>query len=346
MENDVSSNLDAPRKKTIFSGMQPSGFPTIGNYIGAMKNWGNLQEEYNCLYCVVDMHAITIRQNPAELRKNSRDLLALYIACGLNPEKNIVYMQSHVAAHAELAWILNCFSYMGELGRMTQYKDKTAKQSDNINLGLFAYPVLMAADILLFNADLVPIGDDQKQHLELSRDIAGRFNGIYGNVFTIPQGYYGEIGARIMSLSDPIRKMSKSDDSGSYIALLDKPDVVMRKFKRAVTDSETEIRFDTENKPGVSNLLTILASAKNISIENAQNQMQGCNYGQLKEAVGIAVIEGIINPIQQKFAKLSGNPDYLDSIMEKNAEAASRLAERTMRKVRKKIGFYAAGSKK
>ena len=326
-------------KKTIFSGTKPTGLPQLGNYLGAFKNWSRLQDEYNCLYCVVDMHAITIRLNPAELRKNTRNLLALYIACGLDPEKNILYIQSHYSGHAELSWILNCFTYMGELGRMTQFKDKSAKGEANINAGLFNYPVLQAADILLFGTHLVPVGEDQRQHLELSRDVAIRFNNIYGDVFTVPEAYIPKSGAKIMSLSHPERKMSKSDDENSCISLLDNPDVVMRKFKRAVTDSETEIRYDVENKPGVSNLLEIYANTCDITLADAIAQFEGKNYGQLKTTVGEAVVENIINPIQTRFKDLSANSDYLDNVMKKNAEKAAIIGEKFLKKVKKKVGF-------
>ena len=234
----------APQKKIIFSGIQPSGTLTLGNYIGALRNFKKLEDEYQCIYCVVDMHAITVRQEAAALRKRCLELAGIYIASGLDPKKNVIYCQSHVSGHAELSWILNCFTYMGELNRMTQFKDKSAKHADNINAGLFTYPVLMASDILLFQTDLVPIGADQKQHLELTRDIAQRFNGVYGDVFTIPEGYFGKVGSRIMSLQEPTRKMSKSDPEDTFIALLDPPDVIRRKVKRAVTDSDAEIRFD------------------------------------------------------------------------------------------------------
>jgi len=330
---------DTPRKKVIFSGVQPSGIPTIGNYLGAFKNWNALQEEYNCLYCVVDLHSITVRQEPAELRRATRNMAALLMACGLDPQRNILYVQSHVAAHAELAWLLNCYTYMGELSRMTQYKDKAAKHSENINAGLFAYPVLMAADILLFNADLVPIGDDQRQHLELTRDVAQRFNGVYGNVFTVPEAFYGKVGARIMSLSDPAAKMSKSDEGGGSITLLDAPDVVMRKFKRAVTDSSSEIRYDIENKPGVSSLLTIYAATLGISMDAAVAEFEGKNYGYLKTTVAEAVIENITRPIGDKYNELISKPDHIDEIIRANAEKAAALAARTMSKVKKKIGL-------
>ena len=332
--------MDAMKeKKIIFSGAQPTGYPQLGNYLGAIKNWSQLQDEFNCLYCVVDMHAITVRQVPADLRKASRNLLALYIACGLDPEKNIVYIQSHYAGHAELAWILNCFTYMGELGRMTQFKDKSAKGEANINAGLFNYPVLQAADILLFGTHLVPVGEDQRQHLELSRDIAIRFNNIYGDVFTVPEPHIAKSGAKIKSLTHPERKMSKSDEDASQISLMDSPEVVMRKFKRAVTDSETEIRYDVENKPGISNLLEIYANACDIPLADAIKEFEGKNYGHLKTTVGEAVVDNIIQPIQSRFNEISGNADYLDNIMKTNAEKAARIGQKILKKVKKKVGF-------
>ena len=331
--------MEAKAKKVIFSGMQPTGYPTIGNYMGAIKNWGALQEEYNCLYCVVDMHAITVRQVPADLRKNTRNLLALYLACGLDPVENIVYVQSHYSGHAELAWILNCFTYMGELGRMTQFKEKSEKNEANINAGLFTYPVLMAADILLFGTDLVPVGDDQRQHLELARDIAIRFNNIYGDVFTVPEAYIPKGAARIKSLTEPERKMSKSDEENSYISLLDSPEAVMRKFKRAVTDSDMEIRYDAEAKPGISNLLDIYANACNITLDAALTEFEGKNYGYLKNAVGEAVVCNIIQPVQSRFAEIIKDTAYLDEIMKTNAERAGQIGRRMLGKVKKKVGF-------
>ena len=326
-------------KKIIFSGIQPTGYPQLGNYLGAIRNWDQLQDEYNCLYCIVDLHAITVRQTPAELRKSTRNLLALLIACGLDPDKNILYVQSHYAGHAELSWILNCFTYMGELGRMTQYKDKSQKDEANINAGLFTYPVLQAADILLFGTHLVPVGEDQRQHLELTRDVAIRFNNIYGDVFAVPEAHISKSGAKIMSLSQPERKMSKSDDENSQISLMDSPETVMRKFKRAVTDSETEIRYDTENKPGVSNLLEIYALTCGMSINDAAAEFESKNYGQLKTSVGEAVVENIIQPIQARFNELSGNSDYLDDIMKNNTEKAAKIGQKILKKVKKKVGF-------
>ena len=271
------------KQPIIFSGIQPSGTLTLGNYIGALRNFKLLENDYRCLYCVVDMHAITVRQDPAQLRRRCLEVAATYIATGLDPDKSLIYCQSHVSGHAELGWILNCFTYMGELQRMTQYKDKCAKHADNINAGLFTYPVLMAADILLYQTNLVPIGADQKQHLEICRDIAMRFNGVYGDVFTIPEGYFPKVGGRVMSLQEPTRKMSKSDPEETYIALLDPPDVIRRKLKRAVTDSDAEIRFDPENKPGVSNLLSIIAALSGDTVEQVADQLQGQGYGKLKE---------------------------------------------------------------
>jgi tryptophanyl-tRNA synthetase len=327
------------QKKVIFSGMQPSGVITLGNYLGALKNWTNLQDEYNCLYCIVDMHAITVRQEPATLRKNSRDLLMLYIAAGLDAEKNVIYMQSHVSAHAELAWILNCFTYMGELSRMTQFKDKSQRHGDNINSGLLTYPVLMAADILLYQTDLVPVGVDQKQHLEITRDIAGRFNNAYGDTFKIPDPYISKVGAKIMSLQEPTKKMSKSDqDINAFVSILDEPDAIIRKFKRAVTDSDTVVRFDEADKPGISNLMTIYSVITGQTVEQIQTEFEGKGYGDFKLRVAEAVVEEL-RPIQARFKDLSKDKAYIDNIIKKNAETANYLAAKTLRKVQKKVGF-------
>lgn len=326
-------------KKVIFSGMQPSGVITLGNYLGALKNWTNLQDEYNCLYCIVDMHAITVRQDPATLRKNARNLLMQYIAAGLNPEKNVIYYQSHVSAHAELAWILNCYTYMGELSRMTQFKEKSSKHGENINAGLFTYPALMAADILLFQTDLVPVGADQKQHLELARDIATRFNGLYGDTFKVPEPYIGKVGARVMSLQEPTSKMSKSDeDANASIYLMDDPDAIMRKFKRAVTDSDACVRFDQETKQGISNLMSIYGAITGQTMEQIQSEFEGKGYGDFKMRVGEAVVEEL-RPLQARFKELSSDKTYIDSIIKKNAETANYLATKTLRKVQKKVGF-------
>jgi tryptophanyl-tRNA synthetase len=330
------------RKPVIFSGIQPSGMLTLGNYIGALSRFSQLQDDYDCIYCVVDEHAITVRQNPADLRRRCLELTALYIASGLDPEKSILYCQSHVSGHAELAWILNCFTYMGELNRMTQFKDKSAKHAENINAGLFTYPVLMAADILLYQTNYVPIGADQKQHLELCRDIAQRFNGVYGDVFTIPEGYIPKVGAKIMSLQDPSRKMSKSDPEETYISLLDTPDDVRRKLKRAVTDSDSEIRYDPENKPGVSNLLAIMSTLTGESIDALCGELQGAGYGQLKARTTDCVIAAL-EPLQAEFRRLMGDKGYLQGILDENARKANALAVRTLRKVQKKIGFAARG---
>ncbi len=330
------------KKPIIFSGIQPSGTLTLGNYIGALRNFKLLEDQYQCIYCVVDMHAITVRQDPAALRRRCLELAGIYIASGLDPKKNIIYCQSHVSGHAELAWILNCYTYMGELSRMTQYKDKCAKHADNINAGLFTYPTLMAADILLYQTNLVPIGADQKQHLELTRDIAQRFNGIYGDVFTIPEGYFGKVGSRIMSLQEPTRKMSKSDPEETYIALLDPPDVIRRKVKRAVTDSDAEIRFDPENKPGVSNLLSIIAALSNQTPQQAADELAGQGYGQLKERVADCVIAAL-EPLQSEHKRLMADKAYLQSVLDENAQIADRMAQRTLRKVKHKIGFAEHG---
>lgn len=332
--------MDTPTetKKIIFSGIQPSGTLTLGNYIGALRNFKLLEDEYQCIYCVVDMHAITVRQDPAALRRRCLELTAIYIASGLDPKKNIIYCQSHVSGHAELAWILNCFTYMGELQRMTQFKDKAQKHADNINAGLFTYPTLMAADILLYQTNLVPIGADQKQHLELTRNIAQRFNGIYGDVFTVPEGYFGKVGSRIMSLQDPSRKMSKSDPEETFISLLDPPDAIRRKVRRAVTDSEADIRFDPENKPGVSNLLSIIAALTGQSVEEAAAELQGQGYGKLKDRVSECVIETLA-PLQSEHRRLMADKAYLQGVLAENAEIANRMALRTLRKVQRKVGF-------
>ena len=325
-------------KKVLFSGMQATGNLTLGNYLGALKNWVTIADEYETFYSVVDMHSITVRQDPAELRRRARNLLTLYIAAGLDPEKNCIYYQSHVSGHAELAWILNCFTYMGELNRMTQFKDKAAKHADNINAGLFTYPVLMAADILLYQADVVPVGIDQMQHLELTRDVAQRFNGIYGDVFTIPEAYIGKVGAKIMSLQDPGKKMSKSDENpNASIYLMDDPDAVMRKCKRAVTDSEGIILYRDE-QPGVKNLIDIYSACTGKKPEEVVKEFDGRGYGDFKIAVGEALIS-IMKPIQEEHARLSKDKAYVDGIIKENAEKAAYYANKTLRKVQKKVGF-------
>ena len=326
------------RKQVIFSGIQPSGMLTIGNYIGALSRFSQLQDQYDCIYCVVDEHAITVRQNPADLRRRCLELAALYLASGIDPEKCIIYCQSHVSAHAELAWILNCYTYMGELSRMTQFKDKSAKHADNINAGLFTYPVLMAADILLYQTNLVPIGADQKQHLELARNVAQRFNGVYGDVFTVPEPLISKTGARIMSLQDPEKKMSKSDAGDGSIFLLDDPDTVRRKIKRAVTDSDAEIRFDPEAKPGVSNLLSIISAASGESIDSITAELSGQGYGALKARAADCVV-AVLEPLQAEFKRLVADKEYLFSVLNAGSEKAAYLASKTLRKVQKKIGF-------
>jgi len=335
----MANKSEATSKKLIFSGIAPSGTPALGNYIGALKNWAALQDEYDCIYCIVDMHAITLRRDPAELRKKSRDMLTLCIALGIDPDKSLLYYQSHISGHAELAWILNCYTYMGELGRMTQFKEKSRKHEDNINAGLFTYPVLMAADILLYNADLVPIGDDQRQHLEICRDIAMRFNGVYGDVFTIPEAYYGKVGARIMSLQEPERKMDKSETANpnNTIFLLDSADTVIAKFKRAVTDSGGEVRFAAD-KPGISNLMTIYSSLTGKNMAEIEREFDGVGYGKFKLAVGEAVVEEL-RPVWKRFEELTANKPYIDGVIKTSAEKARAAAEATMRTVRKKVGF-------
>ncbi len=325
-------------KKVLFSGMQATGNLTLGNYLGALKNWVTLCEEYECFYSVVDLHSITIRQDPAELRKRARSLLTLYIAAGLDPEKNCIYYQSHVSGHCELSWILNCFTYMGELSRMTQYKDKAAKHADNINAGLFTYPVLMAADILLYQTDVVPVGKDQLQHLEITRDIAERFNAIYGDVFTVPEPYIGKAGASIKSLQDPLKKMSKSDENpNASIYLMDDTDTIIRKLKRAVTDSEGCVRY-REEQAGIHNLIDIYSACTGKAVADIEKEFEGKGYGDFKMAVGESVA-AILKPLQERYADLSKNKDYLDSIIRNNAEKANYYAQKTLRKVQKKVGF-------
>lgn len=327
-------------KKTMLSGMQSTGMITLGNYLGALKNWVNLndEEDIKCFYGIMDLHSITVRQNPAEFRKNARTLLLLYIAAGLDPEKNCIFYQSHVPAHSELGWILDCYTYMGEMNRMTQFKDKSAKHADNINTGLFTYPVLMAADILLYQADFVPVGKDQMQHLEITRDIANRFNGIYGDVFTIPEAYIGKSGAKIMSLQDPSKKMSKSDENpNASIYLLDDKDTIMRKFKRAVTDSDNSIEY-TEEKPGIKNLIDIYCAVAAKTPDEAVREFSGMGYGKLKETVGEAVAEELA-PLYKRYEELLKDKEYVDRAIKNNAEQAAYYANKTLRKVKKKIGF-------
>ena len=325
-------------KKILYSGMQATGSLTLGNYMGALKNWITLNEEYECLFGVMDLHSLTVRQNPTEFRQNARKLYAVYVAAGLDPEKNCIYYQSHVSGHAELAWILNCFTYMGELNRMTQFKDKSAKHADNINAGLFTYPVLMAADILLYQANVVPVGVDQKQHLEITRDIAERFNNIYGDVFTIPEPYIGKAGAKIMSLQEPTKKMSKSDENiNATIFLLDDTDTIIRKFKRAVTDSGNEVRYG-EDKPGISNLMDIYGVVTGKSNDEIQKEFEGRGYGDFKLAVGESVAD-MLKPLQTRYEELIKDKAYLDRVIKANDEKAQYMANKTLRKVQKKVGL-------
>ena len=325
-------------KKIIFSGIQPSGKITLGNYLGALRNWVALQDDYHCVYCVVDEHAITVRQNPADLRRQTLELFAQLIACGVKPEQSILFIQSHVPAHAELAWVLNCYTMFGELSRMTQFKDKSAAHADNVNAGLFTYPSLMAADILLYQADLVPVGEDQKQHVELARNIVQRFNGIYGEVFTLPEAYIPKVGARIMSLAEPTKKMSKSSENeNSYILVMDSPEAILRKFKRAVTDSEGGV-YRAADKPGVSNLIDIYAAATGVAPEQVEAQFAGKGYGEFKPAVGEAVIE-LLRPVREETERLLRDKGELESLYRQGAEKAGRMAARTLTKVHKKVGF-------
>lgn len=328
-------------KKRIFSGVQPSGNITLGNYLGAIKNWVELQNDYECIYAMMDLHSITVRQNPAELRKRTLELLALYIACGIDPEKNILFVQSQNPHHAELGWVLNCYTYMGELQRMTQFKDKSSKHADNINAGLFTYPVLMAADILLYQTNLVPVGKDQMQHIEICRDIAQRFNSIYGDVFTIPEGFLPKAGAKVMSLQEPTKKMSKSDENPkAYISMMDDFNVIAKKIKSAVTDSEgiIEYRENDITKAGVNNLLTILSSVTGKSIETLVTEYDGQGYGALKNDTAEAVVE-MIRPIRTEYDKIIQDKDYLKSICADGAQKAYSISRRTMNKVYKKVGF-------
>lgn len=326
------------KKKVVFSAIQPSGTITLGNYLGALKNWEAMQDEFNCIFALADLHTITVRQEPAQMRKNILDAYASLLACGIDIEKSIFFIQSHVHTHAELAWILNCNTQFGELSRMTQFKDKSTKHADNVNAGLFTYPCLMAADILLYQADYVPVGADQKQHLELSRDIAQRFNGIYGNVFKVPDGYYPKHGARVMSLQEPTRKMSKSDENvNGCVHLLDSTDVIMKKFKRAVTDSEACVRYG-EGKDGINNLMAIYGAVTGLSNEQIESDFAGKGYGDFKAAVGEAVAE-TLKPIRERYEQYIKDKAYLESCYRKADEIALKLSSRTLNKAMKKIGF-------
>ncbi len=326
-------------QKICFSGVQPSGNLTIGNYLGAIRNFSEYSEKYKTFYCVVDEHAITVRQVPADLRRRTYETLALYMACGLDPDKNTLYVQSHVHEHAELAWILNCFTMFGELSRMTQFKDKSARHADNINAGLFTYPSLMAADILLYQTDVVPVGIDQKQHVELCRNIAERFNQIHPGTFTVPEPVMGKHGMKIMSLAEPTKKMSKSDENANAVVyILDDKDTVIRKFKRAVTDSDTAVRYDPAEKPGVSNLMTIYSCFTGKDMDAIEAEFRGVGYGDFKIAVGEATAAALA-PVQEKYYTLLSDKAALEAQMKKGAEEASYYARRTLSKVQKKLGF-------
>ena len=331
--------MENQEKKIILSGIQPSGSLHLGNYLGAIKNWVSLSEDFNCYFCIVDMHSITVRQDPAELRKRSLVQLAQYVACGLDPEKNTIFIQSHVHEHAELGWVLNCYTMFGELSRMTQFKDKSAKHAENINGGLFTYPTLMAADILLYQTDFVPVGEDQKQHCELARDIAVRFNNLYGETFRVPEPFIPKVGARVMSLGTPTSKMSKSDPQGC-VFLMDSPDEIARKFKRAVTDSDTEhcVRYAPEEKPGVANLMNIYAAVTGKTFDEIEKEFDGKGYGVFKPAVGDAVIE-MLRPVREEAERILADKTYLQSIYTEGARKASYAARKTLRKVYKKVGF-------
>lgn len=328
-------------KKRLLSGIQPSGDLTLGSYLGAIKNWHELADEFDCYYFMADMHTITVRQNPADLRRHTLEQLAYYIACGLDPEKNTLFIQSHVHQHAEMGWVLQCYTMFGELSRMTQFKDKSAKNAENINAGLFAYPSLMAGDILLYQPDFVPVGQDQKQHVELTRDIANRFNSIYGDTFKVPQPYIPKVGARVMSLQTPTNKMSKSDpDQNGCVYMKDDDATIMRKFKRAVTDCETSVRYDRENKPGVSNLMEIYSACTGKTYEEIEKEFDGQGYGIFKPAVGEAVLS-VTAPIRDEANRLLKDKAYIEGVYKAGAEKASYIANKTLRKVYKKVGFVA-----
>ena len=325
-------------KPIVFSGAQPSGELTIGNYMGALRQWVNMQDDYHCIYCIVDQHAITVRQDAQKLRKATLDTLALYLACGIDPEKSTIFVQSHVPEHAQLGWALNCYTYFGELSRMTQFKDKSARYAENINAGLFDYPVLMAADILLYQTNLVPVGEDQKQHLELSRDIAQRFNALYGEIFKVPEPFIPKSGARVMSLLEPTKKMSKSDENpNASVWILDDKDTIIRKFKRAVTDSDTVV-CAREGKDGIINLMSIYSAVTNKSFEEIEAEFAGKGYGDFKTAVGEAVAD-MLAPMQAEFKRVFADKAYLEDCMKKGSEKAFKASRKTLQKVQKKVGF-------
>ena len=329
--------MEQQAKKRIYSAIQPSGMLTLGNYLGALRNWVAMQDEYDCIYTVADLHSITVRQEPAKLRKQVLETYALLMAVGIDPEKSLLFIQSHVAAHSQLAWLLSCYTQFGELSRMTQFKDKSAKQT-NPTAGLFSYPTLMAADILLYQADMVPVGADQKQHLELTRDVATRFNNIYPNVFTVPEPFIPKTGARVMSLQDPTQKMSKSDPNiNAWVAMLDKPDDIMRKFKRAVTDSDACVKY-APGKDGINNLMEIYSAVTGMNYDAIEKEFEGKGYGDFKMAVGEAVVDAL-KPVQERFEDLMKNRDYLESIWRDSAKKAESIAYKTLGKAMKKIGF-------
>lgn len=327
------------KRKRILSGIQPTGTPTLGNYIGAVRNWALLQQRYDCLYMVADLHALTVRQVPADLRRQTREVAALLLAVGIDPKEHVLFVQSHVPAHCELSWVLSCNTQFGELSRMTQFKDKSAKHPDNVNGGLFTYPVLMASDILVYNADLVPVGQDQTQHIEIARDIAGRFNGIYGDTFTLPEGYITQAGKKIMSLAEPTKKMSKSDtNANSFVLMTDEKDAIVRKFKRAVTDSDGVVRFDAAEKPGVSNLMNIYASFTGKTMPEIEAEFAGKGYGDFKLAVAEVTADGLA-PVQAEYKRILADKAYVDEVLKSGAERAGRLANRMVSKVYRKVGL-------
>ena len=330
--------MDAPKKR-VFSGIQPTGAFTLGNYIGAVRNWPLLQDEYDCIYCVVDQHALTVRQIPAELRKRSYEAAAMLLASGIDPQKSLVFIQSHVPQHSQLAWVLSCNAQYGELGRMTQFKDKSSKHADNINTGLFTYPVLMAADIMLYNAHYVPVGGDQKQHVELARDIAQRFNNNYSETFVLPEPMIPKVGARVMSLQEPTKKMSKSDaNEKSFVLMTDSADVIMKKFKSAVTDSDGVVRYDVENKPGISNLMGIYSVMTGKGFEEIEKEFEGQGYGTFKTAVAESVID-TLRPVQDEYNRILADKPYLEGVLREGAEKARYQANKLLNKVYRKVGF-------
>lgn len=326
-------------RKSIFSAIQATGKLTLGNYLGAINNWVKLQDEFDCTYSIADLHTLTVRNNPEAIRKNTIELLAVLLAAGVNPDKANLFIQSHVAAHSQMAWVLNCYTYMGELSRMTQFKDKSAKHADNINAGLFTYPVLMAGDILLYKADMVPVGEDQRQHIEITRDIAERFNNIYGETFVIPEAYILGVGARVMGLQNPTAKMSKSSTiPNDSIYLTDTPDEIRKKIKKAVTDSEGIVRYDIDNKPGISNLMSIYGAVKNKTKEEVEKEFENANYGSFKNAVAESIVE-VIEPLQKKYEEIIKDKSYIEKIYKDGAKKADAIANKTMQEVYNKIGL-------